>query len=37
MSKELIEFAKVMVLFYLIVIFALMGLSKLIHNIVWGV
>ncbi|ASJ78946.1 hypothetical protein FDI25_gp75 [Acinetobacter phage AbP2] len=31
------EFAKVMILFYLIVIFAVMGLSKLIHNIVWGV
>lgn len=37
MSKEFIEFAKVMVLFYLIVIFTVMGLSKLIHNIVWGV
>ncbi|URY98789.1 hypothetical protein ABSZL4_31 [Acinetobacter phage AB_SZL4] len=37
MSKEFMEFAKVMILFYLIVIFAVMGLSKLIHNIVWGV
>jgi hypothetical protein len=37
MSKEFIGFAKVMVLFYLIVIFAVMGLSRLIHNVVWGV
>ena len=37
MSKEFIEFAKAMILFYLIVIFALVGLSKLIHNMVWGV
>ena len=37
MSKEFIGFAKVIVLFYLIVIFAVMGLSKLIHNMVWGV
>ncbi|UMO77895.1 hypothetical protein Cato_71 [Acinetobacter phage Cato] len=37
MSKEFIEFAKVMVLFYLIVIFAVIELTKLIHNMVWGV
>lgn len=37
MSKEFIGFVKVMVLFYLIVIFAVMGLNKLIHNTVWGV
>ncbi|WRM43637.1 hypothetical protein [Acinetobacter phage vB_ApiM_IME-Ap7] len=37
MSKEFIEFAKVMVLFYLVVIFAVIWLSKLIHNMVWGV
>ncbi|ADO14419.1 AB1gp48 [Acinetobacter phage AB1] len=37
MSKEFIGFAKVMVLFYLIVIFAVIWLSKLIHNMVWGV